>query len=150
MKGAAMIVLQGILAGLVGGILMAAVSEVFYRSGTFKSSILIIDGSFVTRFMKKPADATNPYLFGIPVHLLTSTAFGGMYMIEAHIFKWNPLSVWILCSYVGFLWISMLFVALPVAGQGFLGRKGSRFAWAEQLLLHIVFGIGLWLSIIFI
>ena len=149
MKGVAMIVLEGILGGLVGGILMAAVSEVFYRSGTFKSSILIIDGSFVTRFMKKHADATNIYLFGIPVHLLTSTTFGVVYMIGTYILKWNPRSVWILCPYAAVLWISMLFVALPVAGQGLLGRKGSPFAWAEQLLLHIVYGGGLWVFLTF-
>jgi hypothetical protein len=150
MKGVAVIVLEGILAGLFGGILMAAVSEAFYRLGTFKSSILIIDGSFVTRFMKKHADAINIYLFGIPVHLLTSTAFGVTYMIGTHILKWNPRSVWILCPYVAVLWISMLFVALPVAGQGLLGRKGSQFAWAEQLLLHIVYGSGLWFFLTFI
>lgn len=145
-----MIVLQGILAGLVGGILMAAVSEAFYRLGTFKSNILIIDGSFVTRFLKKRADTINTYLFGIPVHLLTSSTFGAIYMSGTHILKWNPRSVWILYPYVTVLWISMLFVALPVAGQGLLGRKGSRFAWAEQLFLHIVFGIGLWFSLTFI
>ncbi len=145
-----MLVFQGTLAGLVGGILMGAVSEVFYRFGIFKSSIFIIDGSFVTRFMKRRADAIHTYLFGIPVHLLTSTAFGVIYMSGTHILKWNPRSVWILYPYVAVLWISMLFVALPVAGQGLLGRKGSRFAWAEQLFLHIMFGIGLWFSLTFI
>ena len=144
-----MLVFQGILSGLLGGILMGAVSEAFYRSGTFKSSILIIDGSFVTRFMKRRADTIHTYLFGIPVHLLTSTAFGVIYMSGTHILKWNPRSVWVLCPYVAALWISMLFVALPVAGQGVLGRKGSRFAWAEQLFLHFVYGIGLWFSLAF-
>ena len=145
-----MIILEGILAGLVGGILMALVSEAFYRLGTFKSNILIIDGSFVTRFIKRRADTINTYLFGIPVHLLTSTTFGVTYMIGTHILKLNPRSVWILCAYVSVLWISMLFVALPVAGQGLLGRKGSRFAWAEQLFLHFVYGIGLGFSLVFI
>ena len=142
-----MILFQGILPGLVGGTLMAAVSEAFYRLGAFKSNILIIDGSFVTRFMKGRSDTINAYLFGIPVHLLTSTTFGVVYMIGTHILKWNPRSVWILSSYVSVLWVSMLFVALPVAGQGVLGRKGSPLAWAEQLVLHIVFGIGLWFSL---
>ena len=143
-------IIKGILAGLVGGILMALVSEAFYRLGIFKSNILIIDGSFVTRFIKRHADTINIYLFGIPVHLLTSTTFGANYMIGTYILKLNPQSVWILCSYLAVLWISMLFVALPVAGQGLLGRKGSRFAWAEQLFLHIVYGIGLWFSLTFI
>ena len=88
--GVAVIILQGILAGLVGGILMAAVSEAFYRLGTFKSSILIIDGSFVTRFMKRRADTINTYLFGIPVHLLTSSTFWVVYITGTYILKWNP------------------------------------------------------------
>lgn len=145
-----MIIFQGILAGLVGGILMATVSEAFYHFGIFKSNILIIDGSFVTRFMKRRADTLNTYLFGIPVHLLTSSTFGVIYMSGTHVLKWNPRSEWILFPYVTVLWISMLFVALPVAGQGLLGRKGSRFAWAEQLFLHFVYGIGLWFSLTFI
>jgi hypothetical protein len=145
-----MVVLHGILAGLVGGILMGAVSEAFYQLGIFKSSVLIIDGSFATRFMKKRGDLMNTYLFGIFVHLLTSTTFGVIYIGGTHILKRDPHSVWILCPYVAVLWISMLFVALPVAGQGLLGRKGSRFAWAEQLVLHIVYGIGLWFSLTFI
>jgi len=142
-----MLVLQGILSGLIGGILMGAVSEVFYQLGIFKSTIFIIDGSFVTRFMKRRADKMNTYLFRIPVHLLTSTAFGVIYLGGTHILKRDPHSVWIFCTYVAFLWISMLLVALPIAGQGFLGRKGSRFAWIEQIVLHIVYGIGLWFSL---
>ena len=142
-----MVVLHGILAGLIGGVLMGAASEVCYRLGIFKTSILVIDGSFVTRFMKKRGDTMSTYLFGIPVHLLTSTTFGVIYMGGTHILQWNPRSVWLLCPYVTVLWISMLFVALPVAGQGLMGRKGSRFAWAEQLVLHIAYGVGLWFAL---
>jgi hypothetical protein len=142
-----MLVFQGILSGLLGGILMGAVSEAFYRFGIFKSSIFIIDASFVTRFIKRRADKINTYLFGIPVHLMTSTAFGVIYMGGTHILKLDSHSTWILWPYVTILWISMLFAALPVAGQGFLGRKGGRFAWVEQLFLHIVYGIGLWFSL---
>ncbi|MDY6988670.1 MAG: hypothetical protein SWQ30_11515 [Thermodesulfobacteriota bacterium] len=145
-----MIILQGVLAGLVGGIFMGAFSEAFYRSGVFKSSILIIDGSFVTPFLKKDADRASTYLFGIPVHLLTSTTFGVAYLVGTHVLTWDPRSLWILCPYIAFLWVSMLFVALPVAGQGVLGRKASPFAWAEQLVLHVVFGFGLWLALTFI
>jgi len=142
-----MLVFQGILSGLLGGILMGAASEAFYRFGIFKSSIFIIDGSFVTRFMKRRADKINTYLFGIPIHLMTSTAFGVIYMGGTHTLKLDSHSTWILWTYVTVLWISMLFAALPVAGQGFLGRKGGRFAWVEQLVLHIVYGIGLWFSL---
>lgn len=42
------------------------------------------------------------------------------------------------------LWLSMLFVALPIAGQGLLGRKLGSLIWLEQIVLHIIFGIGLW------
>jgi hypothetical protein len=33
----------------------------------------------------------------------------------------------------------MLFIALPVSGEGTLGRKSGPLAWIEQLILHIVF-----------
>ncbi|MDY6951376.1 MAG: hypothetical protein SWE60_07690 [Thermodesulfobacteriota bacterium] len=145
-----MIILQGVLAGLVGGLFMGAASEAFYRLGVFRSNILIIDGAFVTRFLKGGAHGASPYLFGIPVHLLTSTTFGVAYLVGAHVLTWDPRSIWILAAYVAFLWVSMLFVALPVAGQGVLGKKGGPFAWAEQLLLHIFFGLGLWLALAFV
>ena len=143
-----MLVFQGIISGLFGGILMGVVSEAFYRFGFFKSSIFIIDGSFVKRFMKRRDDKINTYLFGIPAHLMTSISFGLIYMVATYILKLDPHSILILWSYVTVLWISMLFVALPVAGQGFLGKKGGKFAWIEQLVLHIVYGIGLWFSLI--
>ena len=38
----------------------------------------------------------------------------------------------------------MLLTALPVAGQGFFGKKLHRYAWIEQLFLHIVFGLSFW------
>ncbi len=38
----------------------------------------------------------------------------------------------------------MLFMALPVAGQGLLGKNLGALTWLEQIALHIVFGIGLW------
>ena len=142
-----MSVFQGILSGLLGGILMGAVSEAFYRFGIFKSSVFIIDGSFVTRFLKRHADGISTYLFGIPVHIITSTAFGVIYMGGTHILKLDSRSTGILWAYITVLWLSMLFAALPVAGQGFLGRKGGLFVWAEQLLLHVVYGIGLWFSL---
>jgi hypothetical protein len=38
----------------------------------------------------------------------------------------------------------MLAIALPAAGQGFLGRKIRGHVWLEQLILHIVFGFNFW------
>jgi hypothetical protein len=37
-------------------------------------------------------------------------------------------------------WLAMLVTALPMAGQGFMGKKIHRYVWFEQLILHIVFG----------
>jgi hypothetical protein len=50
----------------------------------------------------------------------------------------------LIAFYVFLLWLSMLFVALPIAGQGFLGIKLGPVTWIEQMVLHVVFGIGLW------
>ena len=57
------------------------------------------------------------------------------------------LSGWLIALYMVLLWLSMLFVALPVAGHGFLGRRLGTAAWIEQLLLHMVFGMGLWFTL---
>jgi len=38
----------------------------------------------------------------------------------------------------------MIFFALPVAGQGLLGKRAAASAWYEQLVLHAVFGTLLW------
>jgi hypothetical protein len=46
--------------------------------------------------------------------------------------------------YVFILWIAMLLVALPIAGQGIMGKKISKTVWAEQLILHVIFGLGFW------
>ena len=39
---------------------------------------------------------------------------------------------------------AMLAVALPVAGQGFMGKKIRSSVWLEQLVLHVIFGFSLW------
>jgi hypothetical protein len=38
----------------------------------------------------------------------------------------------------------MLFVALPIAGQGSFGKKVGNSVWLEQLFLHAVFGVAFW------
>jgi hypothetical protein len=58
--------------------------------------------------------------------------------------KLELVNGWLIALYVFMLWISMLFVALPIAGQGFLGRRLGLLTWLEQLVLHVIFGIGLW------
>jgi len=38
----------------------------------------------------------------------------------------------------------MLLTALPIAGQGLMGQKAGRRVWFEQLLVHVLFGMGFW------
>jgi hypothetical protein len=83
-------------------------------------------------------------LLGIPVHLFTSVSFGIGYVAPATILKLDLFNAQLIALYVFILWLSMLFVALPIAGQGILGRRLSSLIWLEQLVLHVVFGIGLW------
>ena len=83
-------------------------------------------------------------LLGIPVHLLTSVCFGIGYTVPVTIFNLDPQNGWLLALYTFMLYLSMLFVALPTAGQGMLGRKLGPYAWLEQMVLHVVFAFGLW------
>jgi len=41
----------------------------------------------------------------------------------------------------------MLGIALPIAGQGFLGRKIGPASWLEQAALHAIFGLVFWWSL---
>ena len=47
----------------------------------------------------------------------------------------------VISIYVALLYLSMLFIALPVAGEGLFGRKSGPLAWFEQLILHVVFAL---------
>ena len=133
-----------ILSGLVAGAFMAAICELAYRLKIFTSSLVVIDALFIRNFfgkkMRKPAQIAA----GSVVHLVTSSAFGGFYGVMAAVLKFNPLSPGLLSAYVGLLWISMLVTALPVAGQGFFGKKLGSGAWFEQLILHVCFGLIFW------
>jgi hypothetical protein len=46
--------------------------------------------------------------------------------------------------YIVMLWLAMLFTALPIASQGIAGRNIGKHVWAEQAMLHIVYGFGFW------
>ena len=135
---------KGIIAGIAAGIIMAIVSELGYRLGLCKSSLLVVDGSFVAARMKQSITGNTIYIFGIPVHIVTSAAFGAFYILATHILRLNPYSTLVLSVYLCVLWLSMLFVALPIAGQGILGHNTGRTTWIEQLALHIVFGLAFW------
>jgi hypothetical protein len=139
----------GAVSGLAAGILMGLLSHAGFKAGIFKSSILIIDGMFVQQRAGLKYNEQEAILFGIPVHLFTSVSFGLAYAVLISILKLELVNVLLIALYVFMLWLSMLFVALPIAGQGFLGRRLGPVTWLEQLALHIVYGIGLWGALYF-
>jgi hypothetical protein len=138
---------DGVAAGLAAGILMGLISHAGFRSGIFKSSLFVIDGTFVQHILRQEREVKKAVLLGIPVHLFTSVSFGIGYVVPATILKLDLFNAQLIALYVFILWLSMLFVALPIAGQGILGRRLSSLIWLEQLVLHVVFGIGLWITL---
>ncbi|MFC2042453.1 hypothetical protein ACFLTV_03070 [Chloroflexota bacterium] len=84
------------------------------------------------------------YVLGTMIHLVTSAVFGIVYVILATLFGFDTRLILAIVVYVFLLWVAMLFFALPVAGQGIMGKKISGMVWAEQLVLHIIFGLGFW------
>jgi hypothetical protein len=141
---------EGLVSGLTAGILMGLISHAGFKAGILKSSILIIDGIFVQQRAGLKYNKQQAVLFGVPVHLFTSVSFGLAYAVLVSILKVKPINGWLIALYVLMLWVSMLFVALPIAGQRFLGRRLGPVTWLEQLALHIVYGIGLWGALYFL
>jgi hypothetical protein len=138
---------EGVVSGLATGILMGLISNAGFKAGMFKSSILIIDGMFLQQRAGLKYNEHHAVLFGFPVHLFTSVSFvsfGLAYALFIGILKVEPMNGWMIALYVFLLWLSMLFVALPTAGQGFLGKRLGSLTRLEQFVLHIIFGIGLW------
>jgi len=135
---------EGVVSGLAAGILMGLISHAGFKAGMFKSSILIIDGMFLQQRAGLKYNEHHAVLFGGPVHLFTTVSFGLAYALFIGILKVEPMNGWMIALYVFLLWLSMLFVALPTAGQGFLGKRLGSLTWLEQFVLHIIFGIGLW------
>ena len=84
------------------------------------------------------------YGLGIPIHLATGVVFGLGYGILCLVFALDPQVLSTLVIYTFFLWLSMLFIALPIAGQGVMGQRAGRRVWWEQLMVHIMFGAGFW------
>jgi len=138
---------DGIFAGIAAGIIMGLVSEIGYRLGLFTSSLIMIDGSFAGNRLRKPVTPATMYAFGAIIHLLTSALFGSGYVVATWVLNVPAQKGLTVTIYVLLLWIAMLFVALPIAGQGILGKKLGQYTWMEQLVLHIVFGIVLWLTV---
>lgn len=139
--------ISGAIAGIMAAILMGIVSEAGYRTGIFRSSLFLVDGAFFLRVTGK-GPGRGEYFAGIPIHIFTGAVFGSIYMAGTTLFSMNAFSPGLVSLYFFLLWLSMLFIALPLAGQGFMGRKASSRTWLEQLFLHIVFGVGYYYSLL--
>ena len=135
---------EGLVAGLIAGIVMGIVTEIGYRLGLLKANLIIIDGSFALRLLKREPRGANGYLLSSVIHLTTSAAFGLVYVAIARLLDFDTRMTVALVPYVAFLWLAMLFTALPIAGQGVMGNRIRRLVWVEQLVLHVVYGLGFW------
>jgi len=139
-----MSLVNGMVAGLVAGIIMIVVSEIGYSLKLIKGNLVIIDGSLAWRMMAGKSQAAGIYILGILIHLITSLVFGLVYAILARILEFESRSLMFIAIYVFLLWLAMLFVALPIAGQGLFGKKVDNKVWLEQLFLHAFFGVAFW------
>lgn len=135
-----------LLAGLVGGVLMGFVSETGYRLKLFQLGLITADGAFAAKMLGLKTAPKVIYGLGIPIHLVTGMAFGLGYGLLSLVFAMEPHTLSNLIIYTFVLWLCMLWIALPIAGQGFLGQKAGRRVWWEQFLVHLVFGAGFWWS----
>jgi hypothetical protein len=134
--------LTGFVSGAVSGIVMGLISHVLFRFRIFKSSLIVVDGSFLFRTLKCQGGRPLVAGAGLCIHLATSGAFGALYLLAAALLGLDAVAVRSFAPislYVALLWLSMLFIALPVAGEGFLGRKSGPLSWLEQLILHGIF-----------
>jgi hypothetical protein len=135
---------QGILAGLIAGLIMGLISQICYWTGILKSHLVVIDGKFAVEKIKLGNSRLAIYVAGSLIHLVTSMVFGVVYVVIAKLIGFEIRNYWAIMLYVFLLWLAMLMIALPVAGQGILGRKIHGHIWMEQLILHIVFGFSFW------
>ncbi len=137
-------IIDGILAGLIAGIIMGIFSQLGYWFGVVKSHLIVVDGAFALRMINRGSGTSATYAVGTIIHVVTSIVFGVVYIAIAQIAAFDVRMSLALTVYVFVLWLAMLAVALPVAGQGFMGKKIRSSVWLEQLVLHIIFGFGLW------
>ncbi len=134
-------ILAGFISGAVSGMIMGLISDMLFRLNIFKSSLIVIDGSFLFRTLRLKDHLPLLYTAGLLIHLITSGIFGGIYTAAAIITDFDILSLWLVSLYVAILWFSMIFIALPIAGEGFFGRRSGKLSWLEQFFLHIMFCI---------
>jgi hypothetical protein len=142
-----MSIIDGLVAGLIAGIIMIAVSEIGYRLGLIKGNLILIDGAFAWRMISGKNNTVSIYILGILIHLITSLVFGLVYAILTRLLEFESRSVMPIAVYFFLLWLAMLFVALPIAGQGLFGKKAGNSVWLEQLFLHVVFGVAFFLTL---
>lgn len=138
-------VIAGFLAGAAAGVIMGIISHALYKLRVFRSSLIVIDGSFFFRTIGKKGAPGPVAAAGLFIHLVTSGVFGAIYFIATGILRINPSdaarSLSLIGLYIVILWLSMLFIALPVSGQGMFGSRSGKNSWLEQLFLHAVFFI---------
>ena len=137
-------IIDGIIAGLIAGVFMGLFSQIGYWLGIVRSHLIVVDGAFALEKIKLSSGTSATYAVGTIIHLVTSVVFGIIYVVIARIADFSLVSALAIAVYVFVLWLAMLFVALPIAGQGFFGMKIRRVVWLEQLVLHLIFGISFW------
>lgn len=134
----------GFLSGALAGIVMGLLSHALFTFNVFTSSLFVIDGSFFFRSLRLRGTPLLVSGAGLVIHLITSGVFGVVYMVAGNLLRLDKTtrgSLTAISMYVALLWLSMLFIALPVAGEGFLGKKSGPSAWLEQLVLHVIFAL---------
>ena len=137
-------IINGIVAGLIAGVFMGIFSQIGYWLGIVRSHLIVVDGTFAMQMIKRDSGTPATYAVGTLIHLVTSIIFGIVYVAIAQVAGFNlqwPVAV---AVYVFVLWLAMLAVALPVAGQGLMGNKIRSSVWLEQLVLHVIFGFSFW------
>ena len=136
-------VIAGFLAGAASGVIMGVISHALFKLRVFKSSLIVIDGSFFFRTIGKETGPGLVAAVGLIIHLVTSAVFGAVYFIAALILGFDPPqaanSFSLISLYIFVLYISMLFIALPISGEGLLGRRSGKNSWLEQFVLHVFF-----------
>ena len=137
-------ILDGILAGLIAGIIMGVFSQLGYWLGIVRSHLVVVDGAFALRMIKQDESRPAVYAVGTVIHLVTSAVFGVVYFALASLLDFDPRWAVPVTVYTLALYLSMLIMALPVAGQGLAGSRIRSSVWLEQLALHVIFGLAFW------
>ncbi len=134
------LLVNGFIAGLIAGFVMGLCSEIGFRLGLFRASLARIDGTFAGNIMGHRLGFAQLYVIGAVMHLITSAVFGAIFGLLVFVLGVRA-DLPLLACYVFLLWLSMLCTALPIAGQGFMGKRLGPYTWLEQLVLHIIYGI---------